>query len=159
MKLVRSFVLLACTVVALGAPLSAGAVPSGVSTFVWSSNMHPLGEALAPVPFSGPGASVFNSDIAFWGQRAYQGTYNGFNIIDISDPENLVKINDFNGCAPDTATGPSSSGNQGDVVVWGDTHASSKRANLLILAMGLRHLDEPAQPARQVQWRGSADGL
>src|SRR6266516_3994026 len=33
-----------------------------------------------------PKAGVTNSDIAFWGNLAYQGNYAGFRVIDISDP-------------------------------------------------------------------------
>ena len=123
----------------LGTPLgtitvTAPPYPLSVSTFTWTGNMHPLDDAPSPVPFSGPGASVFNSDIAFWGHRAYQGTYNGFNVIDIADPSNMVKLLDWNLCNPDTASGPTSSGNQGDILVWGGTHPSDKKADLLIRA-------------------------
>jgi hypothetical protein len=135
---VRLFALVMSLLVALATPTGAAAAPSGVATHTWTKNMKPLGEALSPVPLANatPGASVFNSDLAFWGQRAYQGTYNGFNIIDISDPENLVKVLDYNECAPDNPTtgNPTTAGNQGDVAVWGSQDANVKQASLLIRA-------------------------
>jgi hypothetical protein len=114
---VRSLIGAAALVVALVLPLSAAAEPveDAVSTFTFTPNMHPLGFSARAVPASGPGAGVFNSDLAFWGKTAYQGTYEGFRIVDVSDPENPVLINNFAGCVGDgTATG-----NQGDVIVWG----------------------------------------
>lgn len=87
-------------------PLTAAADPPPVSSFTWSSNMEPLGFSPRPNPSMG----TFNSDLAFWGNRAYQGTYDGFQIIDISNPADPQKILDYNQC----------NGNQGDVIVWGN---------------------------------------
>jgi len=87
-------------------------VEDAVSTFTWSRNMHPLGYSARVVP---PGNGVFNSDLAFWGRTAYQGTYEGFRIIDVSDPENPVQVTNFTDCVQGTTTG-----NQGDVIVWED---------------------------------------
>ena len=105
------------------APLSATALTpleEAVSTFSYTQNMHPLGfsERAVPLDNTVPGQSIINSDLAFWGRTAYQGTYEGFHIIDVSDPENPVEINDYAGCSGGTTVG-----NQGDVLVW---------ANLLI---------------------------
>jgi hypothetical protein len=50
-----------------------------------------------------------NSDLAFWGNRAFAGHYDGFQIIDTSDPQNPAPIVDF--ACP---------GSQHDVSVWGD---------------------------------------
>jgi hypothetical protein len=88
-------------------------IEDAVSTFTWTPNMHPLGYSARVVPPSGPGAGVFNSDLAFWGKTAYQGTYEGFRIIDVSDPENPVQVTNFTGCV-----GGTTQGNQGDVAVW-----------------------------------------
>jgi hypothetical protein len=44
-----------------------------------------------------------------------QGTYEGFRLIDISDPENPAEIVNFTGCVQGTTTG-----NQGDVIIWDD---------------------------------------
>jgi hypothetical protein len=79
--------------------------------------MHPLGfsERAVPLDNTVPGQGVFNSDLTFWGRMAFQGTYEGFRIIDISDPENPVEIINYTGC-----TGGTTIGNQGDVLVWGN---------------------------------------
>jgi hypothetical protein len=50
-----------------------------------------------------------NSDLAFWGKRAYAGHYDGFQIIDASDPENPQQLVDF--ACP---------GSQHDVSAWRD---------------------------------------
>ena len=99
----------------LVAPLNAWAAPEAVSTFTWSRNMHPMGHSARVVPLDNtvPGAGIFNSDLAFWGRTAYQGTYEGFRIIDVHEPDNPVEIANFTGCVEGTTTG-----NQGDVLVW-----------------------------------------
>jgi hypothetical protein len=115
---------LACAAVALGIllPATASAVPPGVaeatSTFDYTQNMHPLGFSPNPVPLDNtvPGAGVFNSDLAFWGTTAVQGTYSGFRLIDVSEPDNPTQIVDWTECASPTNT----VGNQGDVIIWGD---------------------------------------
>jgi PA domain-containing protein len=75
--------------------------------------MHPMGYSPRIVPPSGPGAGIFNSDLAFRGRTAYQGTYEGFRTINISQPDNPVEVTNFTGCVQGTTTG-----NQGDVIVW-----------------------------------------
>jgi hypothetical protein len=100
----------------LALPLTASAsVEEAVSTFTYTKNMHPLGYSARVVPLSGTGSTVFNSDLAFWGTTAVQGTYEGFRLIDVSDPENPSEIVNFTGCVQGTATG-----NQGDVIIWDD---------------------------------------
>ena len=96
-------------------PLAAAAAPvdDAVSSFTYTRNMHPMGYSPRVVPLSGAGSGVFNSDLAFWGQRAYQGTYEGFRIIDITAPDDPVEVVNFTGCVAGTTTG-----NQGDVLVW-----------------------------------------
>jgi len=54
------------------------------------------------------GNGVTNSDLAFWGDMAINGTYTGFRILDISDPDDPTSIVDYQGC----------DGGQGDVMVW-----------------------------------------
>ncbi|MFG1702625.1 LVIVD repeat-containing protein [Nonomuraea sp. M3C6] len=74
------------------------------STFTTSKNMHAIGfspKANTITPFTA------NSDLAFWRNRAYQGHYNGFRILDISNRNNPKEIA-FQECL----------GDQGDVVVW-----------------------------------------
>jgi hypothetical protein len=53
---------------------------------------------------------AINSDMAFWGDLAFQGNFQGFQIHDISDPANPVNLVDFEGCP----------GGQGDVIIWED---------------------------------------
>ena len=50
-----------------------------------------------------------NSDLAFWGTKAYAGHYDGFQIVDVSNPEAPSQLVDF--ACP---------GSQHDVSVWGD---------------------------------------
>jgi hypothetical protein len=114
LAIVCTFVL---AVVAL--PLSASAqVADATSTFTYTQNMHPLGYSARVVPTDNtvPGNGVFNSDLAFWGRTAVQGTYAGFRLIDIADPEDPQEIINWTECASPTNT----VGNQGDVIVWGD---------------------------------------
>jgi LVIVD repeat len=61
------------------------------------------------------GSGAVNSDIAFWGDRAYQGHYDGVQIFDISDPAAPTLLNNFQCHGP-----------QNDPVVW---------HNLLFLAV------------------------
>jgi hypothetical protein len=99
-------------------PLAASAAPiPAVSTFEYTRNMHPMGfsERAVPLENASPVDGIFNSDLAFWGKRAFQGTYEGFRIIDITQPDNPVEIIDYAECSPATTQG-----NQGDIVVWGD---------------------------------------
>jgi hypothetical protein len=90
-----------------------------------SSNM----ELVATVPKAEAG--VVNSDIAFWGNRAYAGylgtgaagaTKGGFRIINITDPTNPALITDFT-CA----------GSQNDVSVWNND--GDPQADLLFLSV------------------------
>jgi hypothetical protein len=103
----------------LATPQPAAAQPPPVSdavdSFEYSQNMHPLGFSARSVPFTGPGSGVFNSDLAFWGPHAIQGTYEGFRIIDISAPDEPTEVVNFTDCVGGTTTG-----NQGDVIVWDD---------------------------------------
>jgi len=48
-----------------------------------------------------------NSDLAFWGDRAYAGNYDGFRIFDISDPASPELLTDFRCFGP-----------QNDPIVW-----------------------------------------
>lgn len=85
---------------------SANRAVESVQTFDYSQNMLPLGESPRP----NPAPFVFNTDLAFWGSTAYQGTYDGFRIVDISAPGNPKTILDYDECF----------GNQGDLIVWDD---------------------------------------
>ncbi len=85
------------------------------AVFTASRNMHPQGFSERSVPLTGPGSNVFNSDLAFYGTTAVQGTYGGFRLIDIADPENPRQIVDYADCVRD-----SNQGSQGDIVIHGD---------------------------------------
>ena len=91
---------------------SASAEPVGdaVGTFTYTQNMHPLGHSFFGNTPNFPGMTfTANSDLAFWGDLAFQGHYRGFRIVDISAPGNPKQIS-FTECF----------GNQGDVIVWED---------------------------------------
>ena len=109
----------ALAVVAIGivaSPLSASGPPSVPVVADWdvTDNLTPLG--FAPRPNPAPG--VFNSDLAFWGDWAFQGSYDGFRIVDIDFPSR-PKERLFQPC----------NGNQGDIVVWGK---NKDRPDLLV---------------------------
>jgi hypothetical protein len=73
-----------------------------------------------------PKTGVTNSDLAFWGNRAYAGylgaNVGGFRIIDISNPANATVITDF-----------SCPGSQNDVSVWNND--ADPAADLLFLSV------------------------
>lgn len=73
-----------------------------------TGNLHPMGHIVEPASlFTGAGGFNIHTDIAFWGQYAFQGSWFGFNIRDISAPGNPIPVS-FTSCT----------GNQGDIVVW-----------------------------------------
>ena len=116
---VRGVLVALVAVAALSLSLTAAAqtVEDAVSTFTYTKNMKPQGYSPRTVPLANatPGAGIYNSDLAFWGMKAYQGSYSGFRIIDVSDPENPVELKNYEECSPGTTQG-----NQGDVIVWGN---------------------------------------
>jgi hypothetical protein len=65
----------------------------------------------------------FNTDLAFWGDRAYQGQFNGFRIIDVENPRRPREIINYEDC------GSGAGGGQGDVVVWGNVLVRSWDVN------------------------------
>jgi hypothetical protein len=99
-------------------PGAASAQIPVVSTFDYTKNLHPLGYSAREIPLDNtvPGSGVFNSDLAFQGNIAVQGTYAGFRLIDVSDPENPAEIINWTDCASPVNT----QGNQGDIIIWGD---------------------------------------
>jgi hypothetical protein len=134
--------LLASVVLALAVPVGASAHPVNVNTmaqtlgnattalthppaddgganFATTRNMRLLGfseRRVAPNDFA-----QFNSDIAFWGDRAYQGTWSGFRIIDIKDPRDPKELIDYRDCAHPSG--------QGDMVIWGSILVRTWDAN------------------------------
>ncbi|WP_129668138.1 hypothetical protein, partial [Phytoactinopolyspora endophytica] len=77
-------------------------------SFPSTKNMHALGHSSHPASFEVPAAErEISSDIAFWGDLAIHGNYNGFRVVDISSP-----------AKPKLISHPECNGDQGDVVVW-----------------------------------------
>jgi len=79
--------LLACAAFALAAPAVALHKPGHKDGEpLWKTRL------LADAPNA---TQAINSDIAFWGNKAYVGNYDGFRIFDISNPAAPVLITDF----------------------------------------------------------------
>jgi hypothetical protein len=74
-----------------------------------TQNVHAKGHSPHPATFLGEpdGVRHINSDIAFWGNLAFNGNYDGWRVIDISDPDNPIEL-----------AHPSCNGDQGDIFVW-----------------------------------------
>jgi hypothetical protein len=78
-----------------------------------SPNLVPLGHIEEPRLTGGGGATYpgtnpdIHTDLGFWGDRAFQATWLGFNIRDISNP-----------AAPQQISYTSCPGNQGDIMVY-----------------------------------------
>jgi hypothetical protein len=116
--LIQRTVLIGIVAGLVATPGAASAQIPVVSTFDYTKNLHPLGYSAREIPLDNtvPGAGSFNSDLAFQGNVAVQGTYAGFRLINVSDPENPVEIINWEDCASRF----NSQGNQGDVIIWGD---------------------------------------
>lgn len=104
LKLFAALALVSIGIVA--APLNASGPPKVAVVADW--DVTPNLTALGFSPRPNPAAGVFNSDLAFWGDYAFQGTYDGFRIVDITKPQRPKEVL-FQPC----------NGNQGDIVVWG----------------------------------------
>jgi len=76
-----------------------------------SKRMKALGHSFNPASFFHPNIAPpeINSDLAFWGKYAFNGNYDGFRIIDVSDRRD-----------PQEITHARCTGSQGDIVVWED---------------------------------------
>jgi LVIVD repeat len=104
-KVTLFLALAALAVGIVAAPLTASGgppTPDAFDTFEHTKNLKPRG-------YSPRAVGITNSDLAFWGDLAFQGSYDGFRIIDISDPT-----------SPDELLFQPCDGNQGDVIVWDD---------------------------------------
>jgi hypothetical protein len=134
----------------LAVPLSAAATrdddrPSRVErateTFDYTRNLEPIGFSSREVPLNNfkPKSGVYNSDLAFYGDTAVQGTYAGFRLIDIDDEDEPREIIDWEDCVSPTNT----VGNQGDIIVWGDPQ--SRREQSLVI----RSWNSPTPAPRQ----------
>ena len=71
-------------------------------------NMHFLGFSSRPAPEF----AQFNSDLAFQGTHAYQGSFQGFRILDVRNPFNPREIINYEDCQHPSG--------QGDVVIYDD---------------------------------------
>lgn len=71
-----------------------------------TENLHPMGHIEEPASLI-YGPQTVHTDIAFWGNYAFQGNWLGINVRDISAPGNPVQVS-FTNCM----------GDQGDVLVW-----------------------------------------
>ena len=110
-----SFRLLRLTAVGLAAAFAALAFPltalANHAQREHTEHIHALGHSPHNATFFGEpdGVRHINSDIAFWGDLAFNGNYNGWRVIDISDPRH-----------PEELAHPQCNGDQGDIVVWED---------------------------------------
>ncbi len=122
MKFARRLTPVVIATLALAAPASAHEVEGGQSGMEWLLGAHHPGwytpspesqtknvKMLGSVSRTRADSTYRNSDLAFWGKRVYAGHYDGFQIIDASDPEAPRQIVDFR-CP----------GSQHDVSVWED---------------------------------------
>ena len=106
-KLPHVLALAAAAVGLLAFPLAAGA---DHATRPHTQNIHAKGHSPDFGSFLLPdGQRDANSDLAFWGKLAFHGDYDGFRIVDISDPDN-----------PQLVSRTRCNGDQGDIVVWGN---------------------------------------
>jgi hypothetical protein len=97
----RALVLAASIVVGLVLPALASADHDARPSF----ELRALGHSPNPGTFAEGGA---NSDLAFWGNMAINGSYRGFRLIDISNRRDPQEIINYEDCQ----------GDQGDIVVW-----------------------------------------
>jgi hypothetical protein len=78
------------TLLALAAMVVPASALAWHSQFPRSTNMITLGESAQPNPAPG----VFNSDIAFWRNYVVEGLYDGFRVIDASNPMAPTEISE-----------------------------------------------------------------
>jgi hypothetical protein len=102
-------VIRATLLIALAVGLASAAFPANATHNAdnHSPNMSSLFESPNGRPTGCAGGPCINTDIAFWGNRAYQGDYGGFRIFDISNPASPTLIKSFDCYGP-----------QNDPVVW-----------------------------------------
>ncbi|MGH2557395.1 MAG: LVIVD repeat-containing protein [Actinomycetota bacterium] len=103
-SLIRWSVLFAALMLALSTALPASA---DHATRPRTKNIHAKGHSEHPASFLDPPPLRVSSDIAFSGKVAYHGNYDGWRVVDISDPDDPVEL-----------AHPSCQGDQGDLVVW-----------------------------------------
>jgi LVIVD repeat len=99
-----------------------------VQDWAITPNLTPLSFSERSVPTTGPESNFINSDLAFWGDMVVQGHYNGFRLIDVSQPKKPREIVDYEECAPKNPTG-AVPGNQGDIAIYGNILSRSWNSN------------------------------
>jgi LVIVD repeat len=106
---------MAAALMALGLPAGAGH-----TTDPRTNNLRPLGHIEEPASLLNPAVANpdIHTDIAFWGDLAFQGNWDGFNIRDISEPDNPTQV-----------SRTFCNGDQGDIVVWENVLVRSWNTN------------------------------
>jgi LVIVD repeat len=137
---------------AAGSLTQPGPVDDGGAQFTKTPNMTL--KSFTPRPLGTPNAfGDFISDLAFWGDTVYQGTFDGFRIIDIDDVRNPVVLNDFDDCANANGAG------QGDVVVWGSILVRTWDSNTSAAGVTCDGDPVPAGPSGGPPGTGGFEGL
>jgi hypothetical protein len=121
-RFIRRLTPVVVAMLALAAPAGAHEVEGNQSGMEWLLGGHHPGwytpspesqtnnvKLLGSVERTKPLNTYRNSDLAFWGKLVFAGHYDGFQIVDASDPENPRQVVDF--ACP---------GSQHDVSVWED---------------------------------------
>ncbi len=109
----------------LATPLGASPRVEVVNDWDVSGNMTALGYSANISPLTGPGSAVWNSDLAFQGDMVVQGTYDGFVFHDVTYPSRPRVILNYEDCAPGGVT----TGNQGDITIYGNILTRSWNSN------------------------------
>jgi hypothetical protein len=105
MGLARVAIAVACALALAGLPATAAADHASRTA---TKNLKPLGHSVHQASFNDPAATRHvSSDLAFWGKLAFNGNYDGFRVIDLSDPR-----------YPREIAHERCNGDQGDIVVW-----------------------------------------
>jgi hypothetical protein len=95
----------ACALVLAGLPATAAADHASRSA---TKRLQALGHSPHQASFNDPAATRHvNSDLAFWGRLAFNGNYDGFRVLDLSNPR-----------SPREIAHERCNGDQGDIVVW-----------------------------------------
>ncbi len=103
--------LIVAATAAAGVLALSGTATADHATRPHTKNLHALGHSPHPATFFGEpdGVRHISSDLAFRGNLAFNGNYDGFRIVDISDP-----------AAPQEIVHQRCNGDQGDIFVYGN---------------------------------------
>ena len=126
------------------------------------SNLTALGYSAREVPYTGDGSGVYNSDLAFKDNLVFQGTYEGFRVLDATDKTRPTQLLNYTGCNV----------GQGDVIVYGNllirswdapASASSTCAGQLVgegfEGIHIFDITNPVEPRMVKALRFSWDGM